>query len=182
MLRQEMRAKRQEIPPVEKRSYDRWINEKLAEIIDRRNCRLVHAYIPLRGEINIRPLLEKLLKENKTVICPKTLPRPYLENRILKSFDELETGVMKTRFPAQCEVYDGPIDLIIVPGLAIDARKYRLGYGGGYYDHFLAQHPEAYKLGIYYPFQLIDRVPVEPHDVPLDDLLVRGYFEPEKVR
>ncbi len=174
-----MKAIRLAIPPVEKRKFDRQINEKLFEIITQRGYGVVHAYLPLRGEINIRPLLEKLLAEGVTVVCPKTLPRPNLENRILKSFDELETGVMKTQYPANAEVYAGDFDMIIVPGLAIDSQKYRLGYGGGYYDHFLSQHPQAYKLGIYYPVQLIDIVPTEPHDVQLDDLLVPGHFDPK---
>jgi len=126
----------------------------------------------LRGEINIRPLLENLLKQNVKVVTPKTLPRPKLENRVLKSFDSLDIGVMKTQYPAEADVYEGPFDLIIVPGLAVDREKFRLGYGGGYYDHFLAQQPNAYKVGIYYPFQLIDKVPTEAHDVQLDAVLI----------
>jgi len=57
--------------------------------------------------------------------------------------------------------------------LAFDANNYRLGYGGGYYDTFLAQHPTAFKQGIFYPFQEVSEVPTEVHDVQLDHVLVR---------
>ncbi len=171
-MRKEMLLRRAAIAPVEKRRYDKWICARLEEIIFERKCKVVHAYLPLRGEINIRPLLENLLAAKIKVVCPKTLPRPKLENRVLKSFDALETGVMKSQYPADADVYEGPFDLIIVPGLAIDRNKYRLGYGGGYYDHFLAHHPKALKVGIFYSFQLLETVPTEPHDVKIDRMLI----------
>jgi 5-formyltetrahydrofolate cyclo-ligase len=63
----------------------------------------------------------------------------------------------------------GPIDLIIVPGLAFGRDGSRLGYGGGYYDRFLArpEQENALRCGAGYPFQLVDCLPTEPHDVPL---------------
>ena len=58
-----------------------------------------------------------------------------------------------------------------MPGLAFNDANFRLGYGGGYYDNFLLQYPLAYKLGICYPFQKVEQIPLEPHDVKLDDVL-----------
>ena len=69
--------------------------------------------------------------------------------------------------------FNGRYDLIIVPGLAFDNRNYRVGYGGGYYDNFLVMQPESFKVGIFYPFQKVDVVPVEPHDICLDTILVK---------
>jgi len=48
-----------------------------------------------------------------------------------------------------------------------------LGYGGGYYDNFIVEHPAALKIGIFYPFQQVDNVPIEPHDQCLDDIIFR---------
>ena len=66
----------------------------------------------------------------------------------------------------------GKYDLIIVPGLSFDESNFRLGYGGGYYDNFMSQHLDARKIGIFYPFQKIEKVPVEAHDLKLDEVLV----------
>ena len=61
--------------------------------------------------------------------------------------------------------------MIITPGLAFDASNYRLGYGGGYYDSFMVNHPDAWKIGICYPFQKVPKVPIEEHDLQLDKIL-----------
>ena len=113
-----------------------------------------------------------MLTKNIKVITPKTLPKRQLENLELHALNELEKGVFGTSHPANSEIYSGNYDLIIVPGLAFDNQNYRLGYGGGYYDTFLEQHPNAFKVGIFYPFQKVSTVPKEKHDVCLDTILV----------
>jgi 5-formyltetrahydrofolate cyclo-ligase len=76
-----------------------------------------------------------------------------------------------TIHPGGNEAYTGPIDLFIVPGLAFDTELYRLGYGAGYYDNHLVNQPQAWKAGICYPCQVINKVPTEPHDIKLDELI-----------
>ncbi len=174
-LRKEMFGKRNGIDPLFKQEYDQWVCQALEKRIMNCGCKVVHSYIPFLTEINVRPLLEKLLQSGIKVVCPKTLPKRKLENRVLVSFEELEVGIMGTQHPAEAILYEGKYDLIIVPGLAFDSHRYRLGYGGGYYDNFLVTQPEALKVGIFYPFQQVDQVPTEPHDVCLDELLVKGF-------
>lgn len=67
----------------------------------------------------------------------------------------------------------GKIDLILVPGVAFDKSGNRLGRGKGYYDKVLKQ-TGAYKLGVCFDFQLVERVPVEPHDVKMDWVVASG--------
>ena len=67
----------------------------------------------------------------------------------------------------------GKIDLILVPGVAFDKFGNRLGRGKGYYDKVLKQ-TGAYKLGVCFDFQLVERVPVEPHDVKMDRVVASG--------
>lgn len=172
-LRKEMFGKRGAIAAAIKIDYDNWICAQLEQLILGNKYKVVHCYIPLPGEINISPLIEKLLQLNITVVCPKTLPKRKLENRILKSLNDLEVGIMGTQHPAEVNIYEGNYDLIVVPGLAYDINKFRLGYGGGYYDNFLNAQPDAYKVGIFYPFQLVANVPVEPHDFCLDIILAK---------
>lgn len=65
------------------------------------------------------------------------------------------------------------IDLVVVPGVAFDVAGHRLGRGKGYYDRFLAQ-PElsnAYKIGICFPFQMLEEVPTDIHDVCMNEVL-----------
>lgn len=170
-LRFEMLTKRGKFPKVEKDPYDTWISVELIERIKKIKPKVVHVYLPMGKEIDITPVIEYLLAVKIKVIAPKTLPKRKLENRVLYSLQQLEAGVFGTTHPLSSNVYDGPIDLIIIPGLAFDAANYRLGYGGGYYDNFLVNFPTAYKVGIFYPFQQVEHVPIEDHDIQLDEII-----------
>lgn len=177
-LRQEMRTRRAAIPAALKARYDRWICAGILDRIRQYEWKVIHCYLPLPEEIDLYPLIEAMLAELVQVIVPETLPRPNLRHWILKSLDELQPGRFGTCFPANSEEYTGDFDLVIVPGLAFTPAGHRLGYGGGYYDAFLARHPRAYKLGAFYPFQKVADLPVEPHDIPLDEVLVPPADQP----
>ena len=64
------------------------------------------------------------------------------------------------------------IDVVLVPGMAFDAAGHRLGRGRGYYDRFLTAHSHLYKIGVCFPFQRVAEVPVEEHDICVDDIAV----------
>ena len=173
VLRNAMKLQRDALPLEYKRAYDTWICTALEILIIERNCKVVHAYLPMGNEIDISPLIEKLLKNNITVVVPKTLKNRTLEHLILTSLDNLEPGVYGISHPKNGVVFTGEIDLVLVPGLAFDTENYRLGYGGGYYDTFLAAYPNAFTLGLAYPFQKINIVSKEAHDACLDLVLVK---------
>lgn len=168
-----MLKKRALLHPLKKQDYDKIICNRLAETIENVKAKVVHAYIPMGNEINIAPLIQQLLDKKITVVIPKTLKNRQLQNLILNSLNDLETGIAKTQHPANSIEYQGNCDVIIVPGLAFDKQNYRLGYGGGYYDGFLATQLNALKIGIFYPFQEVEKVPTEPHDEQLSAIYVQ---------
>jgi 5-formyltetrahydrofolate cyclo-ligase len=175
-LREQMLLKRKTLSRATKAEYDSWVCTSLLRMIADRNCKTIHCYIPMKGEINIIKLVESLLELGLTVVAPKTLPNRKLKNLVLTSLGDIEKGVFGTVHPAEDNEYVGEYDLIIVPGLAFDIDNCRLGYGGGYYDNFVVQHPKASKVGIFYPFQEVEKTPTESHDVRLDDILVNRDF------
>lgn len=67
-------------------------------------------------------------------------------------------------------VPDGEIELAVVPGLAFDRAGHRLGRGKGYYDRLLPRL-DCPKLGLAFPCQILDEVPIEPHDIALDRII-----------
>lgn len=170
-LRKEMLVQRARLQKEIRKAYNQWICRSLWEVIQRHNYRTVHTYLPMGTEIDITPLITDMLAANMIVVCPKTLPKRQLENLVLKSIDHLEKGPFGTEHPASSEIFLGQYDLIIVPGLAFDHQNFRLGYGGGYYDRFLAGHPDAWTVGICYPFQKRPEIPLEAHDVQLKRVL-----------
>ncbi|MBC7555060.1 MAG: 5-formyltetrahydrofolate cyclo-ligase [Taibaiella sp.] len=171
MLRNTMMQERDNMPAAVKAVYDSIICDRLETLIQERDARVVHSYLPMGSEVDVFPLLEYLLSKGITIVSPKTMPARQLENLVLHSITDLETGKWGTHHPANSTVYTGVIDFFIVPGLAFDRHHYRLGYGKGYYDTHLATQPLVYKAGVCYPFQVIDKVPIETHDVQLDEVI-----------
>ncbi|MEL7020646.1 MAG: 5-formyltetrahydrofolate cyclo-ligase, partial [Bacteroidota bacterium] len=145
-LRQQFRVKRKSLTAIVKQRYDESICTQLYEYIRANNHKTVHTYLPVGTEINLFPLITQLLNEGKMLVCPKTLKDRQLTHLILTDLSELVTGLYNTQHPLREQIYEGTYDLIIVPGLAFDRLGYRLGYGGGYYDTFLATHPQAQKV------------------------------------
>lgn len=171
VLRNKMLLMRKQLEINYKNAYDLKICDSLWEIIALNNFSVIHAYIPFKEEINITPLLKKLLQNNLKVVCPKTLTNRKLENRVLHSLENLEEGIMKTLHPKNAEIYNGNYDMIIVPGLAFNIEGYRLGYGGGYYDTFLSENKNALSVGVFYPFQNTESLPLEMHDFKLNRII-----------
>lgn len=167
-LRNQNLLLRNQLSLQEKKAKDKLICENLLDYIQNLNPKVVHTYLPMDSEIDFYAVIDYLLKQKITVVCPKTLDKPLLQHLVLKSLDQLEDGRYGTKFPSGENEYHGIYDLIIVPGLAYNSQKYRLGYGGGYYDHFLKSQPNAIKLGLFYSFQKYEDLPVESHDIALD--------------
>lgn len=115
-------------------------------------------------EINTSPIIHKAFKEGKTVCVPKVTEQG-LTFHIIHSFDDLETGVMNILEPTTPSTTQ-VIDLCLVPGRVFDRTGYRIGWGGGYYDRFLETY-NGTTLALAYTVQLVDHVPTEPHDLPV---------------
>ena len=171
ILRVRMKEIRKALNAEKKQLLDEQIFRKLKELIIERNPKVVHSFIPMEDEVNIMPLIEYLLQQKIVVVCPKAMKNRVMQNLLLSSIDSLESGIFGTQHPANGKEYKGHYDIILVPGLAFDNQLNRLGYGAGYYDTFLNKQSNAIKIGVCYPFQLLDKVPMEEHDVALDELV-----------
>ncbi len=166
-----MQKARDQIPRTERNVHAERICEQLWEIILSRKAQVIHTYLNMGAEINVLPLVRRLLDAGKTVVAPKTLKKRQLENRIVYNLQDMEAGVFGTYHPKGKKVYNGLFDLVIIPGLAFDRNGGRLGYGGGYYDTFLLEHLTSWKVGICYPNQLVEHVPVDEHDILMDQVI-----------
>lgn len=133
---------------------------------------VLHTYIPINKEASTLLIIEKALQLGWKVIVPQTLPNRKLRHLVLHDLFDLEEEKFKTLVPKVKEEYDGTIDYVLVPGVAFSLQKGRMGYGGGYYDTFLAEHKEAYKIGVAYAYQMTDSLPLEEHDVTMDSLII----------
>ena len=170
-LRETMLELRNHMTREDRNRFSEGICKQLWDLILERKMQVIHSYLTMGSEVNILPLLQKALDNNIRVVVPKTLKNRQMQNLILTDLKNMETGIFNTYHPKDALEYSGKYDLIIVAGLAFDKRGFRVGYGGGYYDTFLADHNAVLEVGVCFPFQIVDCVPVEEHDVRLDKVI-----------
>ena len=168
LLRQLMRdAKRQHSGMLAKMS------ENIVSQLEQRiaNCQTVMAYGPLSDEVDIKPLIAFLVAKGHTVLLPKVLDEEHMELRRYTSSSDLAEGAFHIMEPVGQPFTDyHSIDVALVPGMAFDAAGHRLGRGRGYYDRFLANHSQLFKIGVCFPFQRVAEVPIENNDVCMDEV------------
>ena len=126
--------------------------------------RNVFVYMSFSSEAPTDTLIETFKERGYFVLCPKVEEQEMLPVAHEEDFTLSRLGI---REPVG-QAWQGNIDVIIAPLLAVDAQGYRLGYGGGYYDRFFQKYPNAIKIGYAFDFQVLDSVPSEAHDIPLD--------------
>ncbi|MDD2446281.1 MAG: 5-formyltetrahydrofolate cyclo-ligase [Tissierellia bacterium] len=147
---------------------------KLMNTEQYRNANTIMCFISFGSEINTHEFIKKAIKDGKRLTVPVTFHEPKeMKPSQLLSFDELEPGYYGILTPKKEFIrYIDPkeIDLIIVPGAAFDRQGYRVGFGGGYYDRFLADL-NCMKISIAFGLQIVDKVPREGHDLPVDMII-----------
>jgi 5-formyltetrahydrofolate cyclo-ligase len=128
-------------------------------------------FAPLPDELDVWPLLEKLLPAKRICALPAFDPAAqlYSSRRVTNLETDIFTGKFGISEPLlECEEIPlDQFDLVLVPGMAFDIHGNRLGRGRGFYDRILAA-ASGVKCGVAYDFQLLEQIPVEPHDAKVD--------------
>lgn len=170
-LRREIRARKRAMTEAE-------IEERSARLAQLffasrayQNAKTIYGYLPYNQEVRTVPMLERALKDGKKVAVPKV----YGEEMKFLYLDDLN-AVAKGYAGIPEPIADEPVAhdetaLVLMPGLAFDPQGHRIGYGGGFYDKFLAAEPNHPTLALCYEFQMLPKLDVEDHDIPVDTVL-----------
>lgn len=161
-VRQSMLKARRQLDPGTVREKSGTILARLRALPAYREARAVLFYFPINNEVDTVPLIREALEEKRVLL-------PYMEDGIkaarVTDLDDLTEGMYGTKEPVTKE--PAAFDLVLVPGLAFDRARNRIGYGKGWYDRFLASC-NAGTIGLAFGMQIVDSLPVEPHDIPMD--------------
>ena len=137
-----------------------------------KNAQNIMIFTDMKNEVRITKLIE--LYPEKNFFISKIVNSKNREMKINK-YNENELVLHKFGYyeSSSDDFYDEKIlDIVIVPALAFDSSKNRIGFGGGYYDTFLnkvrGKNKTALLIGVCYDFQMIEEVPIEGHDITLD--------------
>ena len=170
-LRQSIRAQKRAMTMEEIESKSVKLGELFAASEAYKNAKTIYGYMPYNQEVRTVAMLEQALKDGKRVAIPKC----YGEEMRFIFMDDLskvENGYANIPEPIADEpIADDETALVLMPGLAFDPQGHRIGYGGGFYDKFLAAEPGHPTLALCYEFQMLPHLETEEFDMPVDCVL-----------
>lgn len=168
-LRRHIRRLKATTPSAVREAASRALCRHIAAHPQFKEAHTVLAYYPLPDEADLSPLFQEY--PDKQFLLPVVVGDD-LELRVYAGEESLHPGAFGIMEPIGLPFTDfDTVQLVIVPGVAFTADGRRLGRGRGYYDRLLPRLPQAFKLGVCWPFQLLDTIPVEPFDIMMDAVI-----------
>ena len=170
-LRHELGARRDAIPDADRERAAESVARRLLDSREIGEAESVFLCLSFGSELDTRKILAPLLESGRKVYVPRVVKgeRVIHVHQFPCRLETLSFGLVQ---PVRGEIelapeeIDRTLDLALVAGLGFDLAGYRLGYGAGYFDRFLAGRRFA-ALGLAFDAQVVERLPVEPHDVPM---------------
>lgn len=171
-LRQEIRLRKRQFSGEQLRQLSLAVVQRLLTHPRVVQANTVMFYHSLPDEVYTHEAVNQLVKMGKRVLLPVVIDEQHLEIRQYQGPQDLRLGAMNILEPAgQPFTAYHEIETVLVPGMSFDPHGNRLGRGKGYYDRFLAQVPEAYKIGVCFDFQKVDEVPTDNNDIKMDEVV-----------
>ena len=177
-VRAEMRQRRKAVSAEARAAMSADVCTKIMSRLDELLCGgdpIVAVYLASSEEISLDGFIERALLNGTVLVAPRWNGLSYDLARLTGfAAGHLRLGPMGIREPAAADIVPpGDVRIWLVPGLAFTRDGRRLGYGGGWYDKFLAAAaPDAFTLGVAYPFQMVDDLPCDAHDISLSEVVL----------
>ena len=170
-IRKSVLKKMKGLEPEIKRVADQSLIQRLRSLPAYQEAGVIATYLSFPHEVDTSFLIDAAQADGKQIVIPKTYPKGRMEFVVYdpQKLKQTSFGLLEPDDGSQA-VDQSEIDLIHVPGVAFQKDGYRLGYGGGYYDRYLADFDGA-TVSTIYACQEVDFAPA-PHDIPVQEVLV----------
>lgn len=164
-IRAEVKQRRKETPAKKIRENSDRICERFLALPEYRSADAVFAYMDCKNEVQTKKVIEQCWADGKTVAAPKVFGE-IMKYYVIHSYEDLEDGyfgILEPKYERLEEIVceEG---LMILPGVAFDEKRHRVGYGGGFYDRYLEEHPHMKRIAFAFEFQVYGHVPFEDFD------------------
>mgnify|MGYP000889696000 CR=1 FL=1 len=170
-LRREIAAQKRALSPAQIEAASADLTAQLLAHPLFRAARSLYAYLSYNQEVRTVPMLQRALDDGKRVAVPKVYG-DEMRFIYLEDLTQVSKGYAGIPEPiADAPVAEDQRALVLMPGLAFDPQGHRIGYGGGFYDKFLAKEPHHPTLALCYEFQMQVHLDTEEFDIPVDTVL-----------
>ncbi len=168
-IRRQMKKLRRELSDAEILSRSQAICSRLMRLPIFEHAKELFVYLDCKGEVSTRPLIEEAWRRNWKLAAPRVLSRgfepPQMAFYYISSYEEIAPGYYGIPEPVTEEKAETEDALLVVPGVGFDKSCSRCGYGEGFYDCYLREHPHHPSVALAFDFQIVDQVPAGPLDV-----------------
>jgi 5-formyltetrahydrofolate cyclo-ligase len=176
-LRQTLLARREMHTKTKNTSKNQFITRKILNLSVVREASAAFVYVSATGEVDTHTLIDRLEMLGVVVVVPRIIDRSRMRAIRFPGWSAMEPGPMGILTPPDEPAWTNTIDVAVIPGLGFTPIGHRLGFGAGYYDRWLAEHPRLVKIGVGYEFQILDQVPIAEHDVTMDLVVTESRLE-----
>ena len=166
-----LKSTRASIPETTRMDAANSITEQILRLNEIRDARTIFIYISYASEVHTHALIKALLAAGKTLAVPKIINSDYMQAETFSSWEDLVPGELGILTPTDSTPCNGPFDVAITPGLGFTLSGQRMGFGRGYYDKWFAQNKVRHKIALAFGVQLINEMPVEDTDVPMEKIV-----------
>lgn len=169
---------RNALPPEKRAAGSAEITGLLTELDEIRRAATIMVFLNFGSEVETDGLIARCWEMGKRVVAPLCFPETrQMDPCLINDFNDLESGNYGIREPKAASSVVVPheeIDVVLIPAVAFDRQGQRIGYGGGYYDRFLPMVPRATRIGVVFSCQLIEKVSVGEHDIPVQMIVTEA--------
>ena len=173
LIREKIKKKKQQLTDKEKEIEAANVFEKIEALPEFINAHNIMIYWSMPDELPTHNFIIRWSKK-KTMLLPVVKG----EDMLIKPFstkEELKQGSLGIWEPDVQKEYLNSIDLVIVPGVAFDRDKSRLGRGKGYYDRYFI-NKRIVKIGVCFDFQLLESIPIDSFDIKMDKVVTNSFL------
>jgi len=175
LLRAELKKKRASLTKKQRIEKSEKIAYFLRKSDEFKQSNNVFCYISYMNEVETNSLINFILKQGLTLFVPKIINNMEMNAIKLNSLSDLEPDNIGILTPKSGEILLEPIDIAITPGIGFTKTGDRLGYGRGYYDRWFSKNLVKTKVGVAFEEQIVEKLPAEETDIPMDILITEKY-------
>jgi len=173
-LRRIIRQKKREMTSEQIEAASARLCERFLASSEYQSAKTIYGYLPYNQEVRTEAIVLQALADGKQVAVPKVYG-DEMRFIYITDLSQVDKGYCGIPEPvADAPVAQDETALVLMPGLAFDPQGRRIGYGGGYYDKFLRNEPNHPTVALCYDFQMVDQLPVEEFDIPVDRVILAG--------
>ncbi|MBR2528169.1 MAG: 5-formyltetrahydrofolate cyclo-ligase [Blautia sp.] len=171
IIQEEKKAIRKEVARRKKLADEAYISQasqailqKLTESKEYQEARQLLIYLDFNREVMTRNILRKAWQDGKETAVPR-VNGEEMDFYQIKELSGLKVSSFGIEEPGGNQPVDWEDALMIMPGVAFDGKRHRIGYGGGFYDRYLAKHPNLTCIAVAFSFQIFEELPYEERDI-----------------